>query len=173
MYSIKTAERTSAGITTTETPTLEEFLQPMVDFLQATYPTAGDEAFQLGIVDHFGAHNLEFDDVEIELPDNLLDSELATRAIMTLLHITGTHDAWVRHAVGREDGGLTRPLRFRLEKKVAWAGDFWKWSRSIVVDHLDGELDLNEARRQIVGLTACLADTTNLVKLDPEVLALL
>jgi hypothetical protein len=164
------ADATSAGTTINETLTSQEAAQRLVDSLQGTHP-CGDEEFQVSMTDHFGRRNPDTNEVEIELPDNLLEHPLAARAIATLLKVTGSYAAWVRH-VGTHDNGLSGPLRFRLEKRAAWAGDFWSWCRYVVVDHVGDDLDLEAAARQITALIAHLADARNLVELGPEELAL-
>jgi hypothetical protein len=99
----------------------------------------------------------------------LLDHERATRAIATIITVTGSPSWFV--ATPCAPASIPGPLKFSYAKRGAWAGCLWLRTAYLVA-HLDVEFNATEAKQQLAAIVAHLSDDRNLIPLDAEVRAL-
>jgi hypothetical protein len=137
------------------------FIGGLIEVLNETHPTSFDGGYLIEEMDH---HEDDDERPRIELPDDLLEHELAMRAVATILQMTGcsrTYDGY-----GVQEQIIPGPFRFTYAKRAVWAG-FWMWTRYLIVAIDDG-FTVQEAIEQFTALAGHLADPENLVPLDAE-----
>jgi hypothetical protein len=153
-----------------DTITLSHIIEPLLELLNDQYPVDPGEQYEIPPFGQFGALEENPNEVVITLPDAILSNQLATRAIATLLWQSGS--PVLRTGSRFPETDLYRaPLRFALLKRAFWLGH-WQWNRYLIADHVEEELDVEAAERQIVLLLRYLRDPENLIRLEPDALAM-
>lgn len=149
----------------------DELVNPLLELLNDQYCVNPGEEYLIPPFGQFGALEQNDNEISIELPDAILSNQLATRAIATLLERSAS-------SVLRPESRFTEtdpyrfPLRFAYLKRSFWLEGHWQWNRYLIIDHLDEQIDAQAAERQIRLLTDYLSDRSNLVKLEPDDLAM-
>ena len=156
---------------TTNIITTDQLVSQLIELLNNQFPVDPDEEYQRPPFGQFGALEQNENEIAIELPNPILSNQLATRAIATLLWRTGSYSLWTQSQFSETDPYRT-PLRFAVLKRSFWLQDHWQWVRYLIVDHLDEEIDMQAAERQIGLLLDYLRDPENLIRLEPDVLAM-
>lgn len=138
----------------------------MLVLLNEKYSCPGVDYF----VTPFGRHGAFENLADIVTEDTEMMTELAWRAVLTLLCETGSHKMW--NAGKRRRATRTKLLSaFASRKNLrVWRPDGWSRS-SLVIDHFD-PINPEEAAKQIALLVDHLANERNPVNLASEELAL-
>lgn len=154
--------------TANTTATLEQIGRHLADALNGRYSTGPSEEYLIPGLGQFGTLESNSNEFSIELPYDIADHKRAMCAVATLLQKSGSEAVWVSDRSDTENP-WGHPLRLSLVKRAAWAGSFWQWARYLVIDHIDDDLDVDAATRQIALLVNFLEDQANLIPLDAEV----
>ncbi len=154
-----------------ETITTDDLIAQLLEVLNDKYRVEPLEEYEIPPFGQFGSLEQNPNEIAIELPDGIVGNQAATRAIKTLLWRSGSHALWTGSQFTETDPYRT-PLRFALLKRTFWVQEDWQWVRYLVIDHIDEEVDVEAGRRQIGLLVAYLRDTSNLVELGPDDLAM-
>lgn len=151
--------------------TIDALVSPLIELLNHNYSVDAHEPYEIPPFGQFGVAEENPNEIAIVLADAILSNQLATRAIATLLWRSGSN-------VLRTESRFTEtdqyrfPLRFAYLKRSFWLEAHFQWDRYLVIDHIDEELDLEAAERQIGLLVAYLGDFENLIRLEADDLAM-
>ena len=152
------------------TKSLAAVVQPIVDFLNADYPSMIDD-YYVGKFGQYGQVEEPFNEVAIDL--NISDDtpESIKRVIATLLRRSGSNLLWSavgpNHLASEKDPHKT-PLRFAIVKRAFHMETHLQWLVYLVVDHGGDEFDAEAAGKQVALLVEYLKEPANLVELGAE-----
>lgn len=154
----------------TNTITTEELVSPLIELLNDKYSVDPGEPYEIPPFGQFGIAEQNPNETVIALPDAIVSDETAARAIATLLWRSASNALRTESRFSETDP-YRMPFRVSLLKRAFWLGH-WQWNRYLIIDYLDQEIDAQAAERQIRLLVGYLRDAENLIRLEPDDLAM-
>lgn len=154
--------------------TLDQVVQPLVDFLNHNHRSPMDD-YYINKFGQFGQLEEPANEVSIDLNIMPETPELTKRAFVTLLRKSGSNAMWCHvpfHGAPEEEDLYKTPLRFAVVKRTFDMECHLHTLTYMVIDHIGDDFDAEAAERQIALLVGYLEDPQNLDDLGPEELAI-